>query len=431
VELRGIGEQRQPQTTKKGLSEEGMGLGETEPAWKDALDYFARLSLTSLTGDPNLSPQERANVNICIAHNAKMESGWELGQLPLIAYDLVEFSAPLKPESEYTVRFYLGKSKGWRMQAGGFLQREPSDSTDSYQPLDTGVATIPVLPEGLTQRLLSHTTVAELVVFHDLWMLGPDGGRSRSPLLQKIPVDGLGWANVEWTQGHNSAILPWLAPQFQSFWEFDLFLSAWNKFVREVGTYDDIIKLQRAFFTWISAGAAVVGGRAMAPLPQTFQINWEELNQQLAGLCGVAADPLTSRSELARDWLVRVAAMLMPETGLSIYTTTPIANSNELKAFWEEQRQPITHLRAKRLGELARKQLPDLANKLRVAPTALGPNYVFEPSEDLVYKTAGITKPDLPSPADITSKAPAQPSKTQRPASKKKVPKSNGEESAT
>jgi len=397
LEMQRIGERYPHKPDQQSQPDKAEEMDAPDPAWKEAIYYFARLSLTSLMGEPTLSPQQRAIINNCIAPNPKMKSEWELGRLPLLVYDRVEYRPALKPMSPILnaeIRICLGESKDWHMQVGNFSSSELSARTESHQEPVTGISTVPELPklsEGQTQYSIRRNTLAELVVFHDLWILGPDGNQQVSPLLPEFRVTGVGWVNVEWSQENKIAILPWLVPRFQSFWEFDLFLGSWNKFLRSesISGINDML-LQRLLFTWIRAGTTVISGQPLEKVPTSGYPNWESLIKILENLSYYS---LSQRSELTRDWLVRVAVMLMQETGLPSYMTAHFSSSVMLKDFWQREHKQITHLRAIRLGDLVQKGLSDLAEELRDTTLDFDLNNIFKPSQELVYKMAGLTPP--------------------------------------
>jgi hypothetical protein len=396
LELQRITDTLPAQSMQTDSDEEEAPFEKTERAWQQLVNYFAQLCIGSLSSDQTILPQERTILTTSIVQNPKTKTGWEIGRLPLLIYDRVEnypaLEAPKDSNNPYTPRVCLGESKGWRIQVGEVLRGERPSGSESAQVGASLITTVPTLPDAPGQRMLGRSTVAELVVLHDLCALAPDAQRFSSPLLAEMPMVGPGWVTVEWYDEHNSALLPWLAPVFRSFWEFDHFLDAWNQIISPTSITDPIKSLERAFFGWISAATAVVDGQDMVPLPPNYQLidntHWQPLTKRLETLTYKA-----NNSELARDWLVRVALMLMPETGLPNNPTTPIASSVVLRQFWRQHSQPITRSRALRLGELVRRQLADVVAMLQYARAPFVPADLLDPSTDLIYQMAGIGPP--------------------------------------
>jgi hypothetical protein len=368
-----------------------LGGVPTEPSrqtYRELTRHFANLCLSSLAGDPALSPHERVMATNAITQNPEGE--WEMALLLVrIAMDMdrrppIEWSQP--QYLPYQARILTSASRGWRFEAEGVrIPGERSPRVGSFSG--------PQPPRE--KRLLSRETVADLTIFHDLLALGPDAEAFASPFLPVEPQSS--WAATEWRSGTmQEAVLPWPTPRFQSFWEYDLFLHAWNQVAREPHGTDWDRTLKRLVYVWVNVSLALIEGRAPEPMQTVPDLT--KLVPRLHGVVKRVRSESAARATLIKEWLIDLALLLMPETGLPIdfLSSTPRrAQLRNLQQFWEEQRPLILRGRALRLAELVYQGMEELAEHLRTAQVPFGR---FEPPPELVSRLAGMSPPPPPLP---------------------------------
>jgi hypothetical protein len=213
---------------------------------------------------------------------------------------------------------------------------------------------------------MAEDTAAALVLFHDLLALGPGSDGFVSPLLRKDARTWL-WALTEWRSAGATAELTWPFPPCASFWEWDLFLQAWNDGIagmrRTDGLSVDLLPSLAAL--WIEAGSAVVMGRT-PDVP-----GWPDLDPNHVWT-EARMGPLVSlahsrglRSHWAGEWLIDLAFFLMPESGILWGALQQLSNS--LNSFWNSDR------RLEKIRERHRQRTFALGGWLAEMPSVLFP----------------------------------------------------------
>ena len=148
------------------------------------------------------------------------------------------------------------------------------------------------------------------------------------------------WAYVEWKRSlldPNPSRVHWPLPRWESFWEFDLFLNAWNDIVSRVPPagvrQPELGLIDRLAFCWMSAATAIVGGHYplvlsdvgklpsrldtedwwFEPVPKS---DWKPLLTRI-GTMAKENTRETPRGQRIRNWVTRIALFTFPDTGLS------------------------------------------------------------------------------------------------------------------
>jgi hypothetical protein len=343
-------------------------------AHEEVVRHFAQLAQSSLAGDPALLPQERAVAARGIVQTPKGD--WQMRSLPIrVSSDKedcppIELPGTTKSAPGYDVRFIPKAHTGWRFDVEEVFHSETKE------------------PEKPTvRRMLSSSTATELTIFHDLLALGHGDAQFSSPLLRQASTPRDEWMTCEWRlEVGQSALLPWPAPPFSSFWEYDLFLSSWNDAVRETHVTDWEKFLQRLLFVWLNMGTAILDRGRPETLAQGRLPQWDKVSSRLATLVRRAGDSHDRRSAVFTDWLNKVILLLMPESGLPQGLTRPFFKNDHLVRFWRKQRQTITRDRAVRLAELVKLEMVELADRLLKIPVLEGS---FKPSKQLIDKFVG------------------------------------------
>ncbi|MEO1018703.1 MAG: hypothetical protein AAFY56_13580 [Pseudomonadota bacterium] len=233
---------------------------------------------------------------------------------------------------------------------------------------------------------LSSQAASSLIFFHDLVVLGTDypsiGRRSVTPFDGNVDDDQQPWAVIEWRQGSLRRFddIRWPIPSWQSYWEFDLFLHAWSKEVEEFapvtirGPEKNIVVWLA--FAWISCCLAVLSGnkpmtvRRSAGWRQSGPSNddWKELLNRLDRLAAENSRT-TLRGRRLRDWLVRLALMTLPESGLPQDAREKLSASDKMKNLWRVEATRISDLHRSQLDRYSGSAaIRDLLQKTELYP---------------------------------------------------------------
>jgi hypothetical protein len=239
---------------------------------------------------------------------------------------------------------------------------------------------------------LSRRTEAAIVLLHDLLNLKMPRAIKECLIKQVQPLE---WLYTKWDLGSEdqSVIVRWHTPPFSSFWQCDFLRRGWNDTLRWIRKIEPNIKdlknrgenrkieksidfhyFKAAYlaFSWIKLGTIIImpdnSGQLMnLPTPQKLRNNlikpnsikkfikrlrnpskeyiemlqsvtpqleeWLDLISDLSNLANRAGDsPLSS--ELIHGWLISIACMLAPESGMPSTVAVLLINDVKLRKFW-------------------------------------------------------------------------------------------------
>ncbi len=305
-----------------------------------------------LMEERGITPTERIRFKNGIHQNNKGQ--WEIGQLPLsVACDTdhyMDHSQPTPLSVSTSDGFFFDPSYrfntagAWRFQVAGVFKGsieetsvDKSDMEQAYQ--------------------LTPGTASALKILHDLLILGPGGSNFKSTLLNR-EIDFLDLSCTVW---HSTSMrrceLAWPEALCSSFWEYDLFLSAWNDALYKIEASH---LLEFAVFVWLSLGTAIIDRIQPVQASNSSIFQYADLNgiiERLAGLPGNSQIPAVH----AKEWLIRVFLLMMPECALPDAICAPFLQSDKLRLHWNAYLPSIVRKRAKRLGLFAQNDMPNLA----------------------------------------------------------------------
>jgi hypothetical protein len=360
---------------------------------------FADETRAALAEEPVLSPEDRRLVPQVVEQTPTGE--WALDQLPFravaVTRDVFQLDILEHPWTQAgQLEIHLRCTDGWHFLFDrGLTVRAPGGPTSG-----TG--------SGEGARLLSPATAATITLFHDLVVIGPWTPRVGSLLLGRPGTVEV--AVTVWRLNLARQVsIPWPAPPCLSFFALERFLFAWNDFLQHVeatrmNPYEGRLL---AAFVWIAAGTGAVYGQPPVQLPREVPRprDWTPLFDRLTGLVPHPEDrSISARGR--REWLVGVAFLYMPESGLGDLPEPP----DELLAFWRSQWRAISRQRAVHLATVLQRTTPDLAEGLRKFSL---PDYLrgrFTPSKKYVEMLAQNLEPaDEEAEADTSETAGTRP----------------------
>jgi hypothetical protein len=207
--------------------------------------------------------------------------------------------------------------------------------------------------------------VSALVLYHDLLAFTRPDSPFVTPLLNPSALR-IDWAITEWRLAE-PVPFNWPPPPASTFFDLDCFKAAWNTAItsREV-TGETIPErhVERLMFAWISVGTSVLTRTDAEKLNSPGEpVPWASLTKKLDALATTA---LREGSDTAREWLLAIAELLMPELAAPISVHAPFLKTRNLIRFWRRHRLGLQQRRADRLSELAAID-PVLAESLRAA----------------------------------------------------------------
>jgi hypothetical protein len=220
--------------------------------------------------------------------------------------------------------------------------------------------------EGVQLPRLEEPTAAACMLYHDLLCLGPTGFRRKRPLLWQRPQLRR-WAASEWRVSDVRTVeVTWPGPGLSTFWECDLFLYLWNDALERLCRADlaPDRKLERLLYSWLDSATAVLGWQpALGEDPTVVGFNWKALIRRLEELDRLP-DPGPQRQKTARDWLIGIACLLMPEViGTWPSLSKPFGASKALRRVWSRAAHEIRLYRKGILDRFVSDELYDLAKQ--------------------------------------------------------------------
>ena len=338
-----------------------------------------------LLGEPYFSPTDRKSILENIGRGP--DGNWELRALPLrVGWNtdrgpLLEIST--QPGARSSCRWRLCWSRGWRMYVESVFE-------ETNKRPGGGLGTPPPgfgVQSSATERALrivSPSTTANVILFHDLLALAPgSAGLRQNPFVNDHTFPAP-WASTEWQSGGRQVNLYWPAPPLRSFWEVDLFLRAWEKSVvtRTDNKYEE---LKSAFYGWVNMGT------------QSMLRDWRTAShsspdvESLTSLGNRATQIANTDAEDVREWAKTIALLVSPEMGLPFDIVQPLTTIPSLTAFWSSAADEITSKRVTRLAELLLADMPELVDQLLLTPSVVGGP--LPPSKERVYQWAHYPLP--------------------------------------
>jgi hypothetical protein len=185
----------------------------------------------------------------------------------------------------------------------------------SVRPADR-VKNLPDRPPALEEE-----TAAALMVYQDLCAIGPDPDAEFRPLLPYTPTAAgptarhSWWALTEWRADNTLPLaVYWPLPPWPTFWEYDMFLVEWNKAVKFLrgDSAQPKERFERLLFHWIDAATAMLRWESPLAKPDARDLDWDALVERIAGLHD-KSQTCKLRAGVAREWLIRIGFLLMPE----------------------------------------------------------------------------------------------------------------------
>jgi len=323
---------------------------------------------------------------------------WELGKLPLQIVaesehiqtidqelDTIHISPTTDADpnvtKDYEPRISLRLPKGWRFEKEWSIDKvESKEKLKKNAELDYTVK----IPVG---------TSSAIMLFHDLLAMSEGNDEFRSTLF--IPAEmKLNWVVTGWHLGeYLSAELVWPSPPCESFWEYDVFIHPWKKALQQITQISPTSEgsqsftIDSLFFVWLSAGTSMIDRKKPVTISTLYTTDWPNLLSRLMGLAGDYG--ISPNKQEILDWLVNVALLIMPESGLPEHCRTPFVNAAPLTQFWQDQKLLIAQKRAQRLALLVKEGMADLAQQL-IIQTPQWFDYAIRPEESLIYRYAGV-----------------------------------------
>lgn len=335
--------------------------------WIKLLELVAELCRSVLLRDRTLDPESRRLTRGSFFKNYL--DGWDFESIPIKISSVLDnghfFSTEIhasvtNDNKKLTCKLNAFKALKWQFKLATNV-KENSEIPDAY-----GIEYKHIGKDFFSAHHLENDTTGAMIFFHDLLVLGPTF-RSHSFLLTPgiEHVKENAWCTTTWQDGLAYQVeLPWYRPRCLSFWGLDLFLFAWNHAIDELK--EDVLKepelsLDTLAFAWISAGTGVISNRT--PVSNKVNKKWEVLGKELANMTnGYQSKPL---SEQFNSWLISVALMIMPETGLTeIKDISEIYNNMKLRDFWSTYYRTICNYRYDRLKKIYDANMQELSMKL-------------------------------------------------------------------
>ena len=207
------------------------------------------------------------------------------------------------------------------------------------------------LEQQLPAHALAESTVSALIMYHDLLVLTRRDSTFVTPLLtpSNLIID---WAATEWTLARNIRF-NWPGPPVTTFFDLDCLKSAWNRAIKSldvIGETLPLVRVERLLFAWISAGTAVLTRTSAVPLSHRSEaVPWPGVIGKLQDLTTTSSRQL---SDAAREWLLRVAEVLMPELAAPSSVQELFSKAKPLTTFWRLHRLAVQERRRERLDDL-------------------------------------------------------------------------------
>lgn len=204
------------------------------------------------------------------------------------------------------------------------------------------------------------------------------------------------WAFITWRVGRENdpVRVSWPLPPWRSFWEFYIFLDAWNGIVRrdEVRPLADYLipedsRIEWLAFFWITGATAILTGNA-APDEKDFAKDtnkfeapvseelWEKTFESVAKALAENSRE-TSRGRRLRDWANRLALFTLPELGLGLEARKRIVQAARIERSTLDNHGKEDTVGALKLWEKERYFLSAFRNEIRAPIIRHFPQFRF------------------------------------------------------
>ena len=339
------------------------------------ISYFARNCQRSLEEDRAMAVVGRSTLPLAVGKGAGSEV--EFGLLPLelkastgtakrvtsVLFELDKVEDSKQPPIEIWGQLKVTPQRTWRFTVAS-RRKDRKDTQNSS--------------DDSWHRTLSHEAASALMLHHDLMVLAagqPEAGESElSPGYHSDEDEGgferiQPWAVVEWRQGTlvRPVSVQWPLPAWRSFWEHDLFLATWNQVLGKLPPTSMREKNPKLTgwlaFAWISAATAILSGEQPAPMREAgdrwLHLNytnagWEELTKQLNTLASIEKTKEPLREQRIRDWVVRLAEMMLPECGMPKDVAGLLERATKVKQLWKQEQLMIQDRHDRQMTRMAK-----------------------------------------------------------------------------
>lgn len=342
------------------LPAENLELSQPErEAWGNALCEFAgQLCSESWSQDDRIPLKQRVDVPGAFENDG---SGiWNLNSLPLNVDTTVTPGLRIRSHSKEVagagLEFELNRPGSWQLYVG-----------DQHAVVGPGTS---------SRAELSPQTTGAVMLFHDLVV----GGQQASSLLRRNAY-WYRWAVTVWRRGNARVELSWPVAPSSRFWNPTWFANSWNPLLSrhtELLVHPSLGPAY-ALFQWIHVGTQSLDFDESSDLydVSSERLPWSTLYKQLSRLIP-GPDHQSDADRQARDWLISIGSMFMPEMGLSdLFQAKP---TSELLDFWQSESSAIARMRAYRLAQFIAEDLKSSAEELRNAMPKYFQTNVFRPA---------------------------------------------------
>ncbi len=361
--------------------------------WEKKLGLVADLCRNILLRDGVLDPKTRSQTRGSFFDDQL--GGWDFEALPIVTISVIGHEKVIQylnndiitnnndpKNNKTTLHFNAFQAKGWRFQIPTNptikqqteIVNESTQKHEIYGQSDDihGIRYQQLGREFSSTDHLETDTSGALILFHDLLALS-ETNRSHSFLLRPgiKHVKHNAWCMTTWKRGlAQQAHLPWYRPRCRSFWGLDLFLYAWNHALDNKKLINSKHSSAMLAFVWLSAGTGVISIDKPVTISESenfsidgLQDKWKELGEKLNKMADKFNNP-ELEPELAsaqiQSWLISVALMIMPETGLQC-SPKLYSCQKELLKFWTTHSRTISQIRYERLMLICEAEMEDLA----------------------------------------------------------------------
>lgn len=219
---------------------------------------------------------------------------------------------------------------------------------------------------------LSHDAAAIITLLHDLLALAPESTGETSPWLDN-PQARKPLITSQWSLREKSTELEWPTPPYVSFLEHDLFTGTWFKILEGITSAmcNQASVVATLAHAWIHLGTCIMDGQIYSFIQNYLRgsLKWEKLAQQVEALIN-KRDVSDSEAERNRLWLINIALLMMPETGVPPQVLSEFwLLAKALQGFIREDDQAETfrEKRAYRLDLIGKQGMSRRAGLLRKA----------------------------------------------------------------
>ncbi|MCQ0988814.1 hypothetical protein [Jiella marina] len=308
------------------------------------VDFLGEHCRQTLEEDRALASLDRQLVPLALGRSMPRLPDFDLLPLqvrsaPVSERRLLAYIDTERDETNYVAQLYVAGHRAWRFEKVRERQPNDVDIPRGVREDDSSRDIVDV------QALLGTESASALMVYHDILVLVSEHsyvGRSRLSPAEIFSDARRPLAVVKWKRTgrpHSLARERWPLPYWQTFWEYDLFLHAWNDAIRNIGyaQQGEVAsgQVERLAYVWIASATAILGGDTPKRLESTIRLtntnssgvgkeHWQLLFENVEKLIKENSRH-TKRGERLREWAVRTVLFTLPEYGLSLQERERIA----------------------------------------------------------------------------------------------------------